>query len=146
MTDRVNVLVYDGDCGFCTASAAWITRRWKGTDSIVLPYQRLDRSTLDRPGVVDADFERRVWWLSDDGNAAGADAIGQALLATHDFWAVVGRVVMSAPFKWIAPTIYDTVARHRHHLPGATPACSSQRPTSESGHAELRSSESPSAE
>ena len=135
MSTRVDILVYDGDCGFCTGAANWLARHWQSDQVIARTRTELDAAVLERAGVNDDDLEREVWWLSDAGNAAGADAIGHALLASADSWAIVGRVLLSAPVSWIAQPIYRWVAQHRYLLPGATAACD-QRPrrTPVNGH------------
>jgi predicted DCC family thiol-disulfide oxidoreductase YuxK len=122
MTTHANILVYDGECGFCTSAAKWIVKRWgDNPGTIAQPRQRLDPLVIQRIQVHDDDLRREVWWLSDGGNASGAEAIGRALLAARGAWALVGYLILSSPLHWVAPMTYRFIARHRRHLPGGPP-------------------------
>ena len=101
------MLIYDGDCGFCTSSAAWIKRRMpEGTE--VVP----------EPGI-DA-----VRWVHDDGRTyRGHRAIARSLIASGGAWRVVGRAFLVPPVSWLAAVVYRVVSANRHRLPGSTDAC-----------------------
>ena len=114
------MLVFDGDCGFCTSSARWIEARLpRGTP--VEPWQSLD---LDALGLTERDVTTAAYWVDADGGLhRGHLAIGRALIAAGGFWGVVGRVLVTPPMSWLARPVYALVARFRHELPGATDAC-----------------------
>lgn len=114
------MLVFDGDCGFCTSSAHWIERRLP-IDVEVEPWQSLDLEALD---LDEADVTAAAWWI-EPGRApvAGHEAIGRSLMAAGGGWAWVGRAIVTPPLSWIAAPIYALVAKNRHRLPGATEAC-----------------------
>lgn len=114
------MLVFDGDCGFCTSSARWIERRLP-SDVAVEPWQSLD---LDVLGLTAADVTAAAWWLEPDGRRhRGHAAIGRALIAAGGRWRLIGRVIVTPPTSWVALLVYALVARNRHHLPGATDQC-----------------------
>ena len=117
-------LIYDGGCGFCTASAHWVSRRWTGADPPrAVPWQHLSAEHVARLQLTPDDFARSAWWVDGDRVEGGFRAIALALVAIHGPWAVVGRILLVPPVSWIGPPAYRVVARHRHRLPGGTPAC-----------------------
>lgn len=114
------LLVFDGDCGFCTASARWIERRLPSSTS-VQPWQVLD---LDELGLTQGDVTAAAWWVDRRGRQhRGHAAIGRALIAAGGTWGVIGRLVITPPISWLARPAYWLIARNRHRLPGSTDAC-----------------------
>ena len=118
------VLVYDGDCAFCSTSARFAAQRLRRspTDYAVEPWQRLDLGSL---GLTAAECDAAVRWVSaDDIPDAGHVAIARALHASR-WWARPAGVVLLAPgISCGAARVYTWVAANRHRLPGGTPACS----------------------
>lgn len=114
------ILVYDGDCGFCSACVRLIRRRiHPGVRAV--PWQRTDLSQL---GATRQQAERAVLWVSRDGSIhAGAMAIAHLLLDAGAPWAQVGAAIRIPPIRWFAAGTYRLVARNRHRLPGGTPSC-----------------------
>ncbi|QGG96036.1 thiol-disulfide oxidoreductase DCC family protein [Actinomarinicola tropica] len=120
------MLVYDGDCGFCTSSARWIARRLPATVPVV-PWQSL--GDLSARGLTVDDVTSAAWWL-DDGEAplGGHLAIGGALRAARPPWSLLGRLLLAPPLRWLAGPVYRWVARHRYRMPGASDACRIEPP------------------
>ena len=119
------ILVYDGDCGFCTATAAWIGRRLR-VPVRVAPWQSLD---LAHHGLAEADVTTAAYWIDEGGRRhRGAAGVAEALVACGGGWALAGRVLRLPPVSWLAAGAYQLVARNRHRLPGATDACRLPRP------------------
>lgn len=120
----VPVLVYDGDCAFCSTSARVISTRLRRSpdDFAVEPWQRLD---LDALGLTPAECDAAVRWVAADGiRYAGHVAIAHALRASR-WWVRPAGVVLLAPgVTRVAARVYTWVAANRHRLPGGTPACS----------------------
>ena len=115
------MLIFDGDCGFCTTSADWIERRLPA-DAPVVPWQVLD--DLDTLGLTADQLNEQAWWVTADGELRGGHlAIGEALVAAGGPWGLVGRLTLIPPFVWLGSPVYRLIARHRHRLPGGTPAC-----------------------
>ncbi|MBV8396244.1 MAG: DUF393 domain-containing protein [Actinobacteria bacterium] len=132
------LLVFDGECGFCTSSARWVSVRWRG-DARAVPWQTLDDGDLVAHGLTRAEASAAAWWLEPDGRSfRGHLAIAHALAAGSGWPARAGRILMVAPVRWLAAPLYALVSRLRRRLPGGTPACSRR-----DGAAERRSSESP---
>lgn len=116
------VLVYDGDCGFCTSSAHWVERRLPVASGVAVePWQVLDLQAL---GLTPAEVADAAWWVALGGvRHRGHRAIAAALRAIGGPWGVAGRVIDVPPVSWIAAAVYRVVARYRYRLPGGTPAC-----------------------
>jgi predicted DCC family thiol-disulfide oxidoreductase YuxK len=117
-------LVYDGDCGFCTTSANWISRRWpvEGGPTAV-PWQRLSPDDVAEAHLSEDDFKRAAWWIDGDNRQEGSRAVAHALIAAGGLWAIAGRILLVPPISWLASLGYRIVARYRYRLPGGTPAC-----------------------
>jgi len=117
------MLLYDGDCAFCTASARRISARWRGPATAVA-WQRLGGEGLARLGLTVSDVEQAAWWVQPDGSrSAGHLAIAHALIASGGWRAAIGRLLGAKKLRWAFAPAYRAVARHRHRLPGATEAC-----------------------
>ena len=122
---RRPLLVYDGDCAFCTASAGWIAARWSGAECAVA-WQDLGAEALDGLGIGAGEARRAAWWIDGAGRRSrGHLAIARALQSADGPLAVIGTVILVPPFRWLAAGGYRLVARRRHRLPGGAPACRS---------------------
>ena len=121
------VLVFDGECGFCTTSARFL-QRWvvMGGSPSVAPWQRLDLGVL---GLTAEQCSAAVQWVGKDGQvASGHAAIAATLRAGHLVWRPVGALLVAPGFSWLAARVYAWVAAHRASLPGGTPACQMEDP------------------
>jgi predicted DCC family thiol-disulfide oxidoreductase YuxK len=118
------VLIYDGDCGFCTISANWIARRWPVKNSVeAVPWQFLNPHVTENLELTLEDFKKSAWWIEGDLREEGSRAVARSLIAAGGSWAILGRLLLVPPMSWIAPFGYRIVARFRYRLPGGTPAC-----------------------
>ncbi|MDT0345628.1 thiol-disulfide oxidoreductase DCC family protein [Streptomyces litchfieldiae] len=114
------VLVYDGDCAFCTSSVQFAERRVRPRCEIV-PWQFAD---LDGLGVTRRRAEHEVLWVTPRGRVyGGARAVAKALLSAGGAWAVLGAVLSLPVVRWAAHGAYRIIAVNRHRMPGGTPAC-----------------------
>ncbi len=122
------MLIFDGDCAFCTSSATWIQARLP--DSVpVVPWQRLD---LDRYHLSRADVTTAAYWIDPDGTRhRGHRSIAHALMAaTSAPWRAIGRLLLIPPVSWLAAAVYSVIAKNRDRMPGGTPACAIPESTS----------------
>jgi predicted DCC family thiol-disulfide oxidoreductase YuxK len=127
-TSTTPLLVFDGDCGFCTSSADWVQRRWSRPGPRAVAWQGLGDAGLARLGLTVADVRGSAWWVEPGGRRFGAHmAIGKALRSCRRPWRWLGGPLLVPPGRWIARSLYPLVARHRHRLPGGTPACRAAR-------------------
>ncbi|MFC7880943.1 thiol-disulfide oxidoreductase DCC family protein [Streptomyces sp. NPDC057376] len=114
------VLVFDGDCGFCTAAVRVIERKVRPRCETT-PWQRADLAAL---GVRQERAQREVLWVTPAGAVhGGAQAVAKLLMSAGSGWRVVGAVLTLPPTRWAAAGVYRLIADNRHRLPGGTPAC-----------------------
>jgi predicted DCC family thiol-disulfide oxidoreductase YuxK len=120
MTRPIPVLLYDGDCAFCTSCARLIERRVRPRAD-VLPWQFADLGAL---GVSAEQATAAVQWIDLDGGVRrGHEAIAATLIASAPRWRPLGRFLLLPGISWVAGKAYELVAANRHRLPGGTPAC-----------------------
>lgn len=127
------LLIFDGDCGFCTTAVRWAAHRFRRSVEVV-PWQRLD---LEAFGLEQRDVDLYAWWIEpvtgDDADPDATDglrkwrghrAAGRALRSCRGIWPLFGFVLLlPPPFAWVWAAGYRLVARFRGYLPGSTPAC-----------------------
>jgi predicted DCC family thiol-disulfide oxidoreductase YuxK len=115
------VLVFDGDCAFCSSSVR-AAQRWIGTMPAAVPYQHADLPAL---GLTEAECTTAVRYVARDHRTyAGADAVAALLMGAGKGWWFLGALMRVPGVHWLAGVAYRWVARNRHRLPGGTPACS----------------------
>jgi len=115
------VLLFDGDCSFCTSCANWARRHIRHLDTMV-PYQFADLPAL---GVTPEQCEQAVQWVGIDHRVLSAHlAVAQTLIDAGKGWAVIGRAMRLPGLRQLCGAVYRWVARNRSRLPGGTPACS----------------------
>ena len=113
-------LVYDGDCGFCTRSAA-LARRVLPADCAVVPWQGADLAAV---GTTAERARREALWVPRTGEVVGgARAVAAALREAGSGWALLGRLLQLPPIGPLADAVYRVVAANRMRLPGGTAAC-----------------------
>ena len=113
------MLVYDGDCSFCTSSARLLEKI--GPQATIVAWQE---TNLDALGLTEEAASAAVQWVEVDGTArSGHEAIAAALGAAGGIWALAGRALLLPGLSPIAASAYRLIADNRHRLPGGTPAC-----------------------
>jgi predicted DCC family thiol-disulfide oxidoreductase YuxK len=116
MTDqRVRpVLLYDGECGFCTRLVEEAADRL-AADVDYLPFQRAPLATY---GVSVAEARHALRWVARGGRiAGGSEAAARLLVASGGAWALLGRLLLAPPLSFVAAAAYWLVARNRSHIP-----------------------------
>lgn len=127
-TER-GLLIFDGDCGFCTTSARfasrWVDRRRRYD---VEPWQQVE---LSRFGLTEDDCVAAAQFVRPDGTVrAGHLAIAEALRFGAPPWRPLGLLLRLPGISHLAARVYAWVADHRYALPGGTAACAPQQPAS----------------
>ncbi|MEU7278020.1 DUF393 domain-containing protein [Streptomyces sp. NPDC045431] len=119
------VLVFDGDCGFCTSCVSFVERRLRpGCETV--PWQFADLAAL---GVTPERAAHEVLWVTPTGLVyGGARAVAKILLYTGRGWALLGALLMLPPARWVAHAVYRLVADNRHRMPGGAAACAAPAP------------------
>ncbi|HEU5425539.1 MAG TPA: DCC1-like thiol-disulfide oxidoreductase family protein [Actinocrinis sp.] len=115
-------LVFDGDCGFCTASVH-VLESWCRPDVRFVPWQMLD---LAAHGLTERQVSKAVQWLPISADAPirpGAAAVARVLLRSRWPWRPIGALLLVPPISWLAAGAYHVISANRYRLPGSTPAC-----------------------
>ena len=114
------VLVYDGDCGFCTSSARRLLR-WSEGSLEAVPWQAAD---LDALGLTPQECESAVQLIGPSGRASAGAAVAAALLTCRQPYRAAGALLAWRPIRPLVERAYSLVAANRHRLPGSTCAVS----------------------
>ena len=116
------VLLFDGDCAFCSSCARWLEAhvpspvtvqawQWTDLDALGVGIDEVDVAVV----FVDVTLER----------SAGPEALARVLrLSTSGFWRMAGRVLAMRPTLVVTWPLYRAIARNRHRMPGGTAQCS----------------------
>lgn len=124
------LIIYDGDCGFCSALARWLRRHVQPAAEVVA-WQDLDLVAL---GLTEQQCTTSVQWVGPGGERADQSAaVAAALCSGRQPWVGVGRVLGQEWLRPVADRAYRFVARHRGRLPGASDACRAGAPASFAG-------------
>jgi predicted DCC family thiol-disulfide oxidoreductase YuxK len=123
------VLIYDGDCGFCTRSANVLMRL--PVDAEATPYQF---ANLALYGTTEERANHEVLWVDRSGQVhGGAQAVARLLLSAGGAYAAAGWLLRTPPVRWIAAGVYRLIANNRQRMPGGTAACALPPAARESG-------------
>ncbi|MDO8309635.1 MAG: DCC1-like thiol-disulfide oxidoreductase family protein [Actinomycetota bacterium] len=112
-------VVFDGDCAFCTTSAARLAS-WSAGHLEVVPWQRADLAAL---GLTARECAAAVQYVGPEGHYAAGAAVSRALQRCRSPWREAGRLLGHRALAPFTERIYAVVAVNRHRLPGGTPAC-----------------------
>ncbi|MBB6173755.1 putative DCC family thiol-disulfide oxidoreductase YuxK [Nocardiopsis mwathae] len=118
-TAAAPMLVYDGDCGFCTRTVRLAERLPVRAD--LIPWQEAD---LVRLGVSEERAAHEVLWVEPSGRVeGGADAVAEVFRHARRPWPLLGGAMKLPVIRSAAVWGYRRIAANRYRLPGATPAC-----------------------
>lgn len=122
------VLLYDGDCGFCTVAAGWALRL--GCEVETIPWQSW--GPLSSYGITPEAAAGEIHLVDGDrirlGHEAGAGTLLHSRYVAVRF---VGHAVAARMLRPVARRVYAAVAANRQRLPGGTPACALEETNTE---------------
>lgn len=110
------VLIYDGECAMCRASALWLMRRARVSDRLeILPCRSGPRRTR-YPEISDEVCMRAMQLVLSDGRVlSGADAVPELLRRVRG-WRWVASILGLPPVRPVTRRLYAWVARSRMKL------------------------------
>ncbi|WP_347877910.1 DCC1-like thiol-disulfide oxidoreductase family protein [Salinibacterium sp. ZJ454] len=120
ITTKETRLVFDGDCAFCTL---WVNRLQEILPIFpdAVPWQWTDLEAL---ALTADDVERFAWVVTPAHQYAGHLAFSALLRMQPRWWLrLLGWLIATPPYSWVAASGYAFIAKNRHRLPGGTPAC-----------------------
>jgi predicted DCC family thiol-disulfide oxidoreductase YuxK len=114
------LLVFDGDCGFCTSAVEFVRGHLRpGAD--IEPWQHLDLTAL---GLTQVGCEQAVQYRDRDGRwSSGGRAVAEVLRESRVPWSWLGVAAKLPGLRRLVDLAYRVIAANRHRLPGGTPAC-----------------------
>lgn len=113
------MLVYDGDCGFCTTCVRVLEKI--GPDAETVAWQLTDLGEL---GITEEQAADAVQWVQIDSTVrSGHEAIAAVLSTAGGIWKIISRTALLPGISWMTAKLYRLVADNRYRLPGSTPAC-----------------------
>lgn len=114
------VLIYDGDCGFCSWWVAALASRVASTARLQ-PSQTTDLRQL---GLGEADVAAALQWVPLTGQPlSGARALAAWLGSGRWPWRLVGLVLSTPGISALAEVVYRRIAGVRHGIPGPWQRC-----------------------
>lgn len=109
-------VIFDGDCGICTASAEWIERHDTSYRMRVVPYQLADLDAIS-PGLTPDDCRRSAYFVEPDGRRhAEARAAFEILRRLSGVWGMIGWLCANPLCAWFGRPFYRLVADNRTWL------------------------------
>lgn len=119
------VLIYDADCGICNAAVDWVRRALPRQPHIVA--SRAVRASDYR--LTEQDIGERVWMHTATGNRGGHEAVAALFLYQSGWrWRLLGNILMTPPYSWLARAGYALIARNRHHIRIGAQRCERPHP------------------
>lgn len=132
MTNHRPALVYDGDCGICQRVAGLVRRLDRQARLNVLPWQT--PGLLEQAGLTAEQCAASIWFVYPDGRRyAAAAAANGVLRELGGLWRVLALPYAVPGIRQMEEAVYRWVARNRHRLPGASPACAVGQATDNRG-------------
>jgi predicted DCC family thiol-disulfide oxidoreductase YuxK len=110
-------LLFDGDCGICSAASTWAGQLDHRQRFVIQPYQTYAEIELARFGLSYAVCDRKVQVITRRGRVyAGAFAVNYYLW--HQFpWTLLVLLIYALPVLLLGEVLgYALVARHRRRL------------------------------
>ena len=114
------LLVYDGNCGFCSRAVLFILRHERRQELRFVPRDSPRGQRLRRTHCFEA--VESMLWIADGHAFTESDAVLQAASYLSGFWSPMAKV------GWIVPaalrnSVYRFIARNRRRLFTRSPSC-----------------------
>ena len=123
------IVLYDADCGFCTATVRWLQRRDHGGRLTFVPLQDATAATEPWRAAIAGHDLRAALHVVDPASGAVAEGGPAMLLVLGELprWRLAARLASAGPVVPLVDVAYRVVAGHRRtlgRLVGAEgPAC-----------------------
>lgn len=119
MTDNLNRgwLLFDGDCGVCSALADMVKNRKVGKHFRVVPSQALGEKRLNAMGLTAEDCSKRVYVVTGSGRKyAGAFAVNYVLLKWFPWSILAVLIYLLPPLLLLEVIAYRLFANNRRTI------------------------------
>jgi predicted DCC family thiol-disulfide oxidoreductase YuxK len=106
------VLVYDGECEFCSRLARWVERRDREHGVVVRASQ--EPGLIEGLGLTQVEVARAAWAIEPGGRRfEGGAAINRVLRELGGGWSLAASLYRLPPVRGIEDAYYRRVARRR---------------------------------
>lgn len=114
MTRHSIVAIYDGDCGVCSAMAAWLVRRDRRGHVVVLPI----RDTVEVGGrcLLRADLEREMHVVDASGRIYRGFAAWRRIARELPLLRPLTPFLHAPGVSRVGDAVYRCIAGHRHGI------------------------------
>jgi predicted DCC family thiol-disulfide oxidoreductase YuxK len=123
MTVKIPILIFDGDCAFCSSSAR-VLRKMTRNKVAIDPYQYLDLASYS---LTQDQTSKAVYYVTKTEAFSAAKAIARCLIDARTPWSIAGFLLNIPVVISVGELVYTWVSKNRHRLPGGTPECSLPR-------------------
>ena len=112
-----DILLFDGDCGICSAAADFGKKIARGGDYAIEPYQRFSEEQLGKFGIDHEACSRKIHTITRDGRVhAGAFSVNH-FLWRHFPWTLIPLTIYMIPILIpIELVAYALVAHNRRTI------------------------------
>jgi predicted DCC family thiol-disulfide oxidoreductase YuxK len=111
----------DGSCSFCQWTRTKIEPFDSGLRLRFLDYN--DPSVAAQAPFPRAELDREMHVRTPDGSWKKGFEAWLVLLRVLPKLSWLGRIASLPPARWLGPSVYGFIARHRYSLPGAPARC-----------------------
>lgn len=107
-----SLLVYDGDCFFCTRCARLLERI--APRAAIVAWQQADLESLP---ISERQAGEAVQWVGTDGTVrSGHEAIAAVLADAGPPWRLAGRAMLLPGISWLSARAYGLIAANRSRI------------------------------
>lgn len=110
------LLIFDGDCGICTATSEYIKKKDKHKNIEVKPYQILDLESI-HPELNDLKASKSVFFVDENNEIYNRSrAIFETLKRLPGLFKALGYLLCNKLFTTISDPLYNLVAKKRGEI------------------------------
>ena len=113
------LVLFDGTCGVCRRSAAWLARHNPDVFEFRASQSVSDEALADL-GLTRHNVQTAVWIVTPEGPVGAERAIALMLRRAHGAWPVLGLLMDLPGVRKVSGVFYRTFAKNRHRLPSST--------------------------
>ena len=114
------LVIYDGDCAFCSSAARFAQQQVAPS----LSYSPYQFTVLAKYGITTEQALSSLKFVTNSGEVLSAHlAVSQIMRNGNKFWKLLGILVDLPIIRLLAALGYKLTAKYRHKLPGGTPTC-----------------------
>ncbi len=109
------VLVYDGECRLCQGGMRWVERHALPGQFEFVTCQSAERPERF-PWIPEERCLEAIQLVLPDGEVLAGDAAISEILRRLRGWRWLARLFEIPGMRWLAPRLYQWVARHRYAI------------------------------